>query len=452
MRKSYIEEDPLLDPQLEPHCGGAAPAAGLICENIPVILWALCPQATECDFQVAGIDPNTGMALSKLDGKLYSPTNFIDPETFIFRAKYRFAAPFQDIFYQWIDETLMPDGKYAVTYTPVGGTGLRGAYDVRIAGGVEQFAPAIPGISTNLPTTNIVTGREMAPGGIGVSGVKICARITLPAGATAVSTPYGSFSGEACTYSGRDGTWALPLIPETTYGPGASYTFTKILPGQGTQTFPGVLTGDTGGALDQLLIASNIAALQVNQPTLFPELPAPTSGYCKVTGRAVDVSGKPMANLPVQFGTTDPMLQMWAIANSGGVAEAGVEPLVMLESTATTYTPPETVATQAVAANSPQKTVTLPAGAILISVTDGRGFALSSPSAFSYDRTAWIVTFTTPFYGVIKYKLPSTGRFAAYLMSGREYWIQLGKTGTRRTFVIPPGVSAFDVSRLDRPR
>jgi hypothetical protein len=158
-----------------------------------------------------------------------------------------------------------------------------------------------------------------------------------------------------------------------------------------------------------------------------------------------------MGSVPVKLGRPGSFQKDSGKANSGGPPEV-VEQLTLLENVQESTTTPNLIKTQSFMPGPTETlSVSVEPGSELITIVDGRGGVLSAPADFTFDRSSWVVTFGSPFFGVVKYRVPSDGRFSFMLLSGFEYWIQIGQNTLRRHFTVPAGAQSFDVSSLATP-
>jgi hypothetical protein len=99
-------------------------------------------------------------------------------------------------------------------------------------------------------------------------------------------------SGEVCTTTGVDGSWALSVIPTTNYGPGATYTVSKEHFSFGRrETGPLAITASGPVALDHLQILATIRDLEVAPPFIQAPLPEPVGGYWSTDGLGAGEAG-----------------------------------------------------------------------------------------------------------------------------------------------------------------
>jgi hypothetical protein len=405
-----------------------------------MLLWALGINATRVDFSVVGQSPYLGLVLSSQDGRLHDRTEFGDPAESLFPSTRRFPAPSQNVFWLFLDETFIPDGRYLVQATSNAVGALPVVYEIVIRGGIQVDFPGPPGFTP--PPFCLVTGAEFGPDGAPLNGVKVTAY--MESSKPSVAT-WGSVYGTSETVSDISGAWALPLAPTPLLMPQATYRIAKRHMEFGISQDLGIFVPASVGTRT---LSSLIAESAIRKMEIFPApaaVPAPPpAGYITVTGTVVDVTGRPMDSVPVTIGTGYWGTPAAAIPNAVGAT--AVAPLYAIESEFRTATTANKVLTVAAYPAAPITTVTIPIGSEIISVADGFGNTFGPPLV-TYVPTTGVITFDAPFVGVVKYRTPSDGSFSVSVPMPGAYWIQVGITGERHPFTIHGGITTFDVGK-----
>lgn len=409
-----------------------------------MILWHNAPNATAAYFKVAGSSPYLGLILSPLDGRLHDPADLFDPRASLFKSTARYPVPVNDIFYVFLDESSIPDGTYLVHASSDAG-GAVSLYEILIKGGRRVMYTPPPGVTP--PPFCLVTGTELGMDGNGISGVQIVAALQDKKSSGVTST-FGNISSTATVETDVAGGWSLPLpktkdlIPETLteialrhYSFGRKSATDLYIPDQDTI------------AWKDLLPYSLIKSREILDQASAPSLNVPT-GYVKITGRVVDAAGKPMANLPVRIGISN--APQPASAPPNVIPSESAQALLIagdVQELATSMAVLKTVSAYPDAAVS---SMSLGAGSELLEAIDGYDRALRA-TQFSYNQTTGTLSFSAPFTGIVKYRVPSDGKFEAVMIPGNAYWVQVGETALRFPFDLYGGIAAFDVGEVMLP-
>lgn len=403
-----------------------------------MLLWSNSIGAESVDFVVTQLFPNTGYVFSKADCQLHQLTNLQDAELYTIHGTAKFPAPAVDIFWAYLDESYLPDGTYLAQCTP--STGPVTTYSFNVVGGVERYGTFPAGVIPNIATC-VVSGRELDPSGAAVRGVMIQAAVQDPS-----ATSSGSVSGFVQVESAVDGTWSLPLIPSSQLRGDGSYIFRKLGPGRPVREFYDVVIPDaTSASFDTVLATSFIAANEIATP-FQPAAPPRQAGYATVTGRIVDVAGVPKGSVSVLFGVEQNFISEFA-PRSGGFNTDAAALQVKMESQVTARTAPDLVLTKSAYPGASGTSLALEPGAFLAEVRDGNGDALGRQK-YNYDPVTGVITFASPFVGIVKYRVATTGVFSINLKTGCDYWVQVGNATLRRAFALPEGTDVMDIGEL----
>jgi hypothetical protein len=407
-----------------------------------VILWSYAPLSTKCTFTLSGQDPYIGLVYYPVDGRLHDTTQFLDPTVFQMVSRRRFPAPATDAFWLYLDESYLPDGRYLVTAIPDSVGGDPTVYEVLIKSGcrVSYLPPA--GVSP--PPFCIVTGAEFDPAGNPIIDMRIRALLEPKKNSSAVAA-WGRVAGETSALTDVGGNWQIMLAPTDRLIPKTRYRIIRDSILTGRDEHRGLYIPDEITAtLNDVIVITSIKDGEIT-PSGPQEPPLLPPGYVLMTGQAVDVIGQPMANLEITIGTAYQQVPTVQVPNQiGQTADAAV---IMPETRFITKTPPDSVKTLSGYPSSPLLTDLLPIGSEIISVTDGFGETYAPPF-FSYIPTTGALTFTQPFVGLVRYRVPSDGKFSVALAPAKSYWIQIGPKAIRIPFHIYGGIAAFDVGSV----
>lgn len=409
-----------------------------------MILWHHAPGATTAYFKVVGSDPFVGLVLSPLDGRLHDPADLFDPRASLFKSTQRYPVPVTDIFYAFLDESRIPDGTYMVEATSDIGAAVS-LYEISIKSGRRIMYTPPPGVTP--PPFCVVTGTEIGLDGTGISGVQVIAELQGQK-KTGVTSAYGNIASCAVTETDVAGGWMLPLpktkdlIPETLTGmTWRHYSF-------GKRTAIDLYIPDTDTITWQnLLQYSLIKSREIPDQDATPAINVP-AGYVKITGKVVDAAGKPMASLPVKIGVSNGPQPVSAASNV--IPAASAELLLVADSVQRLTTTASMLKTMSAYPGAEVSTMALGAGSELLEVIDGYDRSLKS-SQFTYDQATGALDFTAPFAGIVKYRVPSDGKFEAVMIPGIAYWVQVGEAAMRFPFDLYGGITSFDVGEVMYP-
>lgn len=408
-----------------------------------MIVWSHAPGATAVKFSISAINPLVGNCNFVTNRFEYQSADS-DEGAYFITTKNKLTAPVPDVFYEYVDESLFQDGQFLISYEPVGGTGSTGVYSVRVIDGVES-QPNLP-LSSTAPKLCLISGREIGIDGAPRRDVSIL--VFFDNGDTAYSTA-GFVAGAVKTKTDIDGQWELGLIPTEFLYPQARYVFEIRHPDFGLKRFDNIYIPNVSRTdLNYALVYSKIKSSEITPPFM-EQLGPVADGYCRVTGRIVNVAGVPISGLKVRIGQSQNMDRiMTTPANTyGGTTEI----MTGMESVVTIATEPNIISTISKYPGDDATGIALPIGSDVLGVIAGSGNELRVPVDFSYDKASGLISFIRPFVGIVKYRQNSGGRFQVDLPSGNEYWVQLGDIPLRYPLRIRTGVSSLILSEFRYP-
>ena len=406
-----------------------------------MILWHLAPNSNTAYFKVVGSDPYVGLILSPLDGRLHDPADLFDPRASLFKSTSRYPVPVNDIFYVFLDESSIPDGSYLVHASSDVGSAVS-VYEILIKSGRRVMYTPPPGVTP--PPFCLVTGTELGLDGTGLSGVQVVSTL-LSKKSSGVTSTFGNISSNAATETDVAGKWILPLpktkdlIPETL----SEIVWRHYSFGRKSASDLYIPDLDTIAWMD-LLSHSFIKFREIPDQAAAPALNVP-AGYVKITGRVVDVSGKPMGGLPVKIGISNAPQPVSAPPNV--IPAEAEQALLVAGGTQELTTSMAVIKTMSAYPGAPVSSMSLGAGSELLEVIDGYDRALRA-TQFGYNQTTGVLTFSVPFTGIVKYRVPSDGKFEAVMIPGSAYWVQVGEAALHFPFDLYGGITDFDVGEV----
>lgn len=413
-----------------------------------MIIWAFAPNpgVTSVNFVIAGLDPNTGFVRGNDDGRMHNLASFDNPDRYLIKSEGRFPAPVVGTFWAFVSEAFMQDGSYLVQWTAVGVSGFAGEYEIKVEKGVKVDELQPPGLVR--PPVCVLTGAEYYPDGTPQQNTII--RVELASENSMSRTALGEVAGVIRAKSGVDGSWKIPMIPSSRMIPVTLYNLKKMHFSYGTREYENLEIPDAQTAtFESVLVTSFIRQHEVTPPAAFPPT-TPLAGYTRVSGKVVDVSGRPIGSAQVIVGTGGADHRTFNKPNDIRTAAQPAVQLSSIESRLETITTPDLILSISVYPNAETLSVQLPLWAQPVEILNGYGVSLGARD-FVYTPATGLLQFNNPFFGVVKYRQLSDGGFSFDLPSGNSFWIQIGLNSFRHPFYVPPGAPDFDVGAVVFP-